>query len=107
MDSKIDEIFSLFVLNNIYMIIYDRNLTPNQMVNNFMNFNDEKWEERAEEKQNEILELKEYINRLSKKKEETNNEFISCCNDKYEIKNKYFLINKKIKIRKIILMVIK
>lgn len=90
MDSKIDELFSLYVLNNIYMIIYDKNLTPTQMVNNFMNFNDDKWEERAQTKENEINDLKDYIQQLTEKKEEAHNEFISFCKDKYEIKNKYF-----------------
>ena len=96
MDPIIDELlFSNFLLNNVYMIIYDKNLTPAQMVNNFINFNDEKYEQEIEEKEEEINKYKEYIKKLNKKKEEIHNEFISFCKDKYKTKNEYYLINSR------------
>ena len=96
MNSIIDELFNNYVLSNIYMIIYDKNATPTQMVNNFMNFDSEKYsDELIQEKENEIYNLKKYIETLTKQKELIHNEFIKFCKDKYEVKNKYNLIDNK------------
>ncbi len=93
-NSIIDELFTNFVLNNIYLIIYDKNSTPAQMINNFMNFDTNKLNE-IQIKEDEINNLKEQINILKQKKEEIHNEFVSYCKDKYEIKQKYNLNNEK------------
>ena len=96
MNSIIDELFNNYVLSNIYMIIYDKNATPSQMVNNFMNFDSEKYSDAIiQEKENEIYNLKKYIETLSKQKEIIHNEFIKFCKDKFEVKNKYNLIDNK------------
>ena len=92
MNYKIDELFAYSVISNTYMILYDKNLTPSQMVNNFTNFDKEKYNERKV-KENEIFNFKKYIQQLNKQKEEIHNKFISYCKDKYEVKNKYFLNN--------------
>jgi len=92
-NSIIDELFSNFVLNNIYMILYDKNLTPEQMVNNFINYDMSKLCD-MQNKEDEINSLKDYINILNKQKEEIHKEFSTFCKDKYEIKHKYNLINK-------------
>ena len=91
-NSIIDELFSNFVLNNIYMILYDKNLTPEQMVNNFINYDMSKLCD-IQNKEDEINSLKDYINILNKQKEEIHKEFSTFCKDKYEIKHKYNLIN--------------
>ena len=91
-NSIIDELFSNFVLNNIYMILYDKNLTPEQMVNNFINYDMSKLCD-MQNKEDEINSLKDYINILNKQKEEIHKEFSTFCKDKYEIKHKYNLIN--------------
>jgi len=97
MNSIIDELFTNCVLNNIYLILYDKNLTPSQMINNFINMNCEEntINNKIHDKEDEILSLKEYIQKLNKRKEEIHNEFIEFCKDKYEVKNKYYLINSK------------
>ena len=92
MNCKIDELFAYSVISNTYMILYDKNLTPSQMINNFTNFDKEKYNERKE-KENEIFNYKKYIQQLNRQKEEIHNKFISFCKDKYEVKNKYFLNN--------------
>ena len=92
MNYKIDELFAYSVISNTYMILYDKNLTPSQMINNFTNFDKEKYNERKV-KENEIFNFKKYIQQLNKQKEEIHNKFISYCKDKYEVKNKYFLNN--------------
>ena len=92
MNYKIDELFAYSVISNTYMILYDKNLTAIQMINNFINFDKEKYNERKV-KENEIFNFKKYIQQLNKQKEEIHNKFISFCKDKYEIKNKYFLNN--------------
>ena len=91
-NSIIDVLFSNFVLNNIYMILYDKNLTPEQMVNNFINYDMSKLCD-MQNKEDEINSLKDYINILNKQKEEIHKEFSTFCKDKYEIKHKYNLIN--------------
>ena len=95
MNYKIDELFAYSVISNTYMILYDKNLTPSQMINNFTNFDKEKYNERKV-KENEIFNFKKYIQQLNKQKEEIHNKFISYCKDKYEVKNKYFLNNNEI-----------
>lgn len=92
MNCIIDELFTNFIMNNIYMIIYDKNLTPNQMINNFMNFDNEKYSE-IQSIEDEISGLKDYIQQLNKKKEKIHNKFVSFCKDKYEVKSKYFQLN--------------
>ena len=94
MNCIIDELFTNFIMNNIYMIIYDKNLTPNQMINNFMNFDNEKYND-IQSIEDEISGLKNYIQQLNKKKEKIHNKFVSFCKDKYEVKSKYFQINNK------------
>ena len=94
MNCIIDELFTNFIMNNIYLIIYDKNLTPSQMINNFMNFDNEKYNE-IQSIEDEISGLKNYIQQLNKKKEKIHNKFVSFCKDKYEIKSKYFQINNK------------
>ena len=52
------DLINNYVLTNIYMIIYDKNNTPSQMVNNFMNFDSEKYsDEIIQEKENEIAKI--------------------------------------------------
>jgi hypothetical protein len=94
-NSIIDELFTNCVLNNIYLILYDKNLTPIQMINKFtsMNYEENSVKNKIQDKEDEILNLKDYIQKLNKRKEEIHNEFIDFCKDKHEIKNKYFLIN--------------
>ena len=91
-NSIMDELFPYSVLNNTYLILYDKNLTPAQMINNFINFDKEKYNERKN-KENEIFNFKKYIQQLNKQKEEIHNTFISFCKDKFEVKNKYFSKN--------------
>ena len=76
------------------MIIYDKNLTPSQMIDNFMNFDNEKYND-IQSIEDEISGLKNYIQQLNKKKEKIHNKFVSFCKDKYEVKSKYFQINNK------------
>ena len=96
MNSIIDDLFNNYVLSNIFMILYDKNLTPSQMIDNFMNFDSEKYtDEIIEEKEDEIYRLKKYIETLTKQKEIIHNEFIKFCKDKFEIKKKYFSIMNK------------
>ena len=66
MNSIIDELFTYTTMNNVYLILYDKNLTPN---------------------------LKDYINILNQQKEEIHNEFASFCKDKFEVKQKYDIIS--------------
>ena len=94
MNSIIDELFTNFIMNNIYMIIYDKNLTPSQMINNFMNFDNEKYN-KIQSIEDEISGLKNYIQQLNKRKEKIHNRFVAFCKDKYEVKNKYFQLNNK------------
>lgn len=94
MNCIIDELFTNFIMNNIYMIIYDKNLTPSQMIDNFMNFDNEKYND-IQSIEDEISGLKNYIQQLNKKKEKIHNKFVSFCKDKYEVKSKYFQINNK------------
>ena len=89
-NSIIDELFSNSVLNNIYLILYDKNSTPIQMINNFMNFDLNKSNE-IQIKEEEINNLKEQIIILKKQKDRAHNEFVSCFKDKYKIKQKYSL----------------
>ena len=84
-----DELFPYSVMNNTYLIIYDKNLSPAQMVNNFINFDKEKYNERKI-KENEISDFKKYIQQLCKQREEIHNIFVSFCKDKFEAKKKYF-----------------
>ena len=95
MNIIMDELFPYSVLNNTYLILYDKNLTPTQMINNFINFDKEKYDEKKI-KENEIFKFKKYIQQLSKQKEEIHNIFKSFCKDKFEIKNKYFSKNKNL-----------
>ena len=90
-----DELFPYSVINNTYLILYDKNLSPAQMVNNFINFDKEKYNERKI-KEDEISDFKKYIQQLSKQKEEIHNTFVSFCKDKFEVKKKYFSKNKDI-----------
>ena len=90
-----DELFPYSVINNTYLILYDKNLSPAQMVNNFINFDKEKYNERKI-KEDEISDFKKYIQQLSKQKEEIHNTFVSFCKDKFEVKKKYFSKNKVI-----------
>ena len=90
----IDELFSNFILNNIYIVIYDKNLTPNQMIDNFKNFDINKIND-IQSKEQEISNLKYYIQKLNKRKEEIHKKFVSICKDKYDIKNKYNSINNR------------
>ena len=90
----IDKLFNKIVISDIYAIIYDKNLKPSEMLDNFMNYKEEnKFEEEKEEKINKIESLKEYISKLNIKKKEFHNEFISCYQDKFEIKNIYSFKN--------------
>jgi hypothetical protein len=94
MNCIIDELFTNFIMNNIYIIIYDKNLTPSQMINNFMNFDNEKYNE-IQPIEDEISGLQNYIQQLNKRKEKIHNKFVTFCKDKYEIKSKYFQLNNK------------
>ena len=91
-NSIIDELFTNFVMNNIYLILYDKNLTPAQMVNNFMDYDLNKLNE-IQNKEDEINDLKIYIGKLNKQKQEMHKEFANFCKDKYEVKQKYNLIS--------------
>ena len=93
-NSIIDELFTNLVLNNTYFILYDRNLTPSQMINNFINYDATKYSE-IKNKEDEINELKDYIEILNIQKMEMHKEFANFCKDKYEVKQKYNLINGK------------
>ena len=92
MNSIIDELFTNTVMNNVYLILYDKNLTPAQMINNFINYDPSKFEDILN-KEDEIKNLKDYIQTLNKQKEEIHNEFASFCKDKFEVKQKYNIIN--------------
>ena len=94
MNSIIDELFTNFVMNNIYLILYDKNLTPAQMVNNFINYDLNKLND-IQSKEDEINSLKDYIEILNKQKIEMHKEFETYYKDKYEVKNKYNLISEK------------
>jgi hypothetical protein len=94
MNCIIDELFTNFIMNDIYIIIYDKNLTPSQMINNFMNFDNEKYNE-IQSIEDEISGLQNYIQQLNKRKEKIHNIFVTFCKDKYEIKSKYFQLNNK------------
>ena len=94
MNSIIDELFSNFILGNIYIIMYDKNLTPIQMMDKFKNFDISKKDE-IESKEDEISNLENYIHQLNKRKEAIHKEFISFCKDKYEIKNKYYIFSNR------------
>jgi hypothetical protein len=76
MNSIIDELFTNTVMNNVYLILYDKNLTPAQMVNNFINYDVTKFDDIIN-KEDEIKNLKDYIHILNKEKEEIHNEFAS------------------------------
>ena len=96
MNSILDELFSNLVISNIYLIIYDKNLTPAQMVNNFINYDINKLNDiqnKIQNNEDKIQNLKEYIQTLNKQKEEIHKEFSNFCKDKYEIKHKFNLIN--------------
>ena len=93
-NSIIDELFSNFIMNNIYLVLYDKNLTPAQMVDNFINYDINQLGE-IQTKENEIINLKNYIEILYKQKEEIHKEFSNIYKDKYEVKQKYDLINGK------------
>ena len=67
MNSIIDQLFSNSVMNNIYLIVYDKNLTPAQMINNFINYDSTKFNE-IQSKEDEINNLKDYIELLNKQK---------------------------------------
>ena len=88
MNSIIDQLFTNSVMNNIYLIVYDKNLTPAQMINNFINYDSTKFNE-IQNKEDEINNLKEYIEILNKQKQEIHQEFSNFCKDKYEVKQKY------------------
>ena len=88
MNSIIDQLFSNSVMNNIYLIVYDKNLTPAQMINNFINYDSTKFNE-IQSKEDEINNLKDYIEVLNKQKQEMHKEFANFCKDKYEVKQKY------------------
>ena len=88
MNSIIDQLFSNSVMNNIYLIVYDKNLTPVQMINNFINYDSTKFNE-IQSKEDEINNLKDYIEVLNKQKQEMHKEFANFCKDKYEVKQKY------------------
>jgi hypothetical protein len=88
MNSIIDQLFTNSVMNNIYLIVYDKNLTPAQMINNFINYDSTKFNE-IQNKEEEINNLKDYIEILNKQKQEIHQEFANFCKDKYEVKQKY------------------
>ena len=88
MNSIIDQLFTNSVMNNIYLIVYDKNLTPAQMINNFINYDSTKFNE-IQNKEDEINNLKDYIEILNKQKQEIHQEFSNFCKDKYEVKQKY------------------
>ena len=92
MNSIIDELFTYTTMNNIYLILYDKNLTPAQMVNNFKNYDANKYDDILN-KEDEIKNLKDYIQILNKQKEEIHNEFATFCKDKFEVKQKYNIIS--------------
>ncbi len=86
MNSIIDELFTNTVMNNVYLILYDKNLTPAQMVNNFINYDPSKFEDILN-KEDEIKNLKEKnLNQLK-----NINEFK---NEMEKIKNQYEDSNK-------------
>ena len=92
MNSIIDELFTYTSMNNVYLILYDKNLTPAQMVNNFINYDVTKYDDIIN-KEEEIKNLRDYIHILNKQKEEIHNEFASFCKDKFEVKQKYDIIS--------------
>ena len=92
MNSIIDELFTYTTMNNVYLILYDKNLTPAQMVNNFINYDVTKYDDIIN-KEEEIKNLRDYIHILNKQKEEIHNEFASFCKDKFEVKQKYDIIS--------------
>ena len=92
MNSIIDELFTYTTMNNVYLILYDKNLTPAQMVSNFINYDVSKFDDIIN-KEEEINNLKDYINILNQQKEKIHNEFASFCKDKFEVKQKYDIIS--------------
>ena len=92
----IEELLNNYILCNIYIIVYDKNLTPSQMINNFINLDFGKYsEEILEEKENNIYKLKKYIEQLEKQKEIYQKEFIKFYKEKFELKKKFSLIINK------------
>ena len=54
LDTIIDKLSTNYIMNNIFFIVYDKNLTPSQMMENFINFqnNEKKFDDDKTQKEN-------------------------------------------------------
>lgn len=96
LNSIIDKLSSNYIMNNIFFIVYDKNLTPSQMMENFINFqyNEKKYDDDRTQKENEINRHKEYISKLSSLKNNFHEEFAKFYRDKQKIGKIVFNDNK-------------
>ena len=91
-DTIIDKLNSNFILNNIFFIVYDKDLSCSQMMENFMNYDYERYRNNSnkEEKEKEIDEQKKYIMELTKLKNDFNDIFEKYYQDKQNIQNIFY-----------------
>ena len=91
-DTIIDKLNSNFILNNIFFIVYDKDLSCSQMMENFMNYDYERYRNNSnkEEKEKEIDEHRKYIMELSQLKNDFHNKFEKFYKDKQNIQNIFY-----------------
>ena len=91
-DSIIDKLNSNYILNNVFFIVYDKDLSCSQMMENFMNYDYERYRNNSnkEEKEKEIDEHRKYIMELSQLKNDFHNKFEKFYKDKQNIQNIFY-----------------
>ena len=91
-DSIIDKLNSNYILNNVFFIVYDKDLSCSQMMENFMNYDYESYRNNSnkEQKEKEIDEQKKYIMELTKLKNDFNDIFEKYYQDKQNIQNIFY-----------------
>ena len=91
-DNIIDKLHSNYILNNIFFIVYNKDLSCSQMMDNFMNYDYErnKNNNNKEQKEKEIDTQKKYISELAILKNDFHNKFEKFYKDKQEIEKIFY-----------------
>ena len=91
-DSIIDKLHSNYILNNVFFIVYDKDLSCSQMMENFMNYDYERYKNNINKEQKEkiIDEQKKYITELTILKNDFHDIFEKYYQDKQNIQNIFY-----------------